>query len=325
MNLKQLVHFQNVATHGCITTAAARGNIAQSALSSQIAALEADLGVQLLFRHARGVTLTPCGKVLLDHARQISAHFEQARREVRDAADVAGEVTIGIPVSMAAVLTLPLLQALEVQFPGAQVHVFEGLTGDLRGWLRSGKIDTGILYGDDQADGLSLTGLAEDELVLFGRVDDVPADRQSISFGDLLRWPIYTTDGEHPVRPLLSKTAKLRHLTLKFGAQINSVGQLKALAREGRGHTILPRVALATEEPTERARIVAIEPAIKLRSYVATKTNPARLVRKVGEILRDVVERLIRSGDWPGACLLPADTLAGNSDRPAPTRRSSEK
>src|SRR4051812_19170239 len=160
MNLKQLVHFQQVASHGCISAAAVRCNIAQSALSSQIAALEADLGVQLLVRHARGVTLTACGEILLDHARQISAHVELARRDVRDAADVAGEVTIGIPVSMAAVLTLPLLQALEAEFLGAQVHVFEGLTGDLRGWLRSDKIDTGILYGNDQADGLTLTALA---------------------------------------------------------------------------------------------------------------------------------------------------------------------
>jgi LysR family transcriptional regulator, nitrogen assimilation regulatory protein len=304
MNLKQLVHFQSVASHGSITTAAARCNIAQSALSSQIAALEADLGVQLLVRHARGVTLTLCGEVLLDHAKQISAHLEKARREVRDAAAVAGEVTIGIPVSMASVLTLPLLQALETEFLGAQVHVFEGLTGDLRGWLRSGKIDTGILYGDDQADGLSLTELAEDELVLFGKVGDEWLGRPSISFDALPRWPIYTTDGEHPVRPLLSKIAKNRRLALQFGAQINSVGQLKALAREGRGHTILPRVALASEGPTESSQILSIEPPIKLRSYIATKTNPSRSVRKVEQVLRQVVQHLIKNNDWPGAVLL---------------------
>src|SRR5271165_3332046 len=93
MNLKQLMYFQSVATHGSITAAAARANIAQSALSSQIAALEADLGVKLLVRHSRGVTLTPSGKVLLERARQISAFLEQARRNVRDAADVTGEIT----------------------------------------------------------------------------------------------------------------------------------------------------------------------------------------------------------------------------------------
>lgn len=310
MNLKQLMHFQSVAAHGCITTAAARCNIAQSALSSQIAALEADLGVQLLVRHARGVSLTPSGEVLLGHAKQISEHFDQARREVRDAAHVSAEVSIGIPVSMAAVLTLPLLQALETEFPGAQVHVFEGLTGDLRGWLRSGKIDTGILYGDDQADGLVLTTLAEDELVLFGKVIDELAGKQTIPFDTLARWPIYTTDGDHPVRPLLSRIAKAHRLTLQFGAQINSVGQLKALAREGRGHTVLPRVALAAEEPTAGARLLTIEPSIKLRSYVATKANPGRLVRRVDQVLRRVVEALVSNGSWPGARLLQADRPA---------------
>jgi LysR family transcriptional regulator, nitrogen assimilation regulatory protein len=302
MNLKQLRYFQSVAAHGCITTAAARANIAQSALSSQVAALEADLGVKLLIRHSRGVTLTRSGEVLLERARQISSFLEQARRDVRDAADVTGEVTIGIPVSMASVLTLPLLQALEERLPRAEVHVFEGLTGDLRGWLRSGKIETGILYGNDQADGLCLSPLAEDELVCFG--DAGADDGSAISFAALAQWPIYTTDGEHPVRPLLDRLAKERGVPLKFGAQINSVSQLKALAREGRGQTILPRVALATELAGSDRQIRSIEPAVKLRSYIATTINPGNRLREVQQILRDVVERLVRIGDWPGATLL---------------------
>jgi LysR family nitrogen assimilation transcriptional regulator len=304
MNLKQLVYFQSVAAHGCITTAAARANIAQSALSSQIAALESDLGVKLLVRHARGVTLTRSGEVLLERARQISSYLEQARRDVRDAADVTGEISIGIPVSMTAVLTLPLLRALEEKLPRAEVHVFEGLTGDLRGWLRSGKIETGILYGDDRADGLSLSPLAEDELVCFGEAGARAGDGSTISFSALAQCPILTTDGEHPVRPLLDRLARERGVLLKFGAQINSVSQLKALAREGRGQTILPRVALATELAEATRQIRSIEPAVKLRSYIATTTNPGNRIREVKQILRDVVERLIRTGDWPGAVML---------------------
>jgi LysR family transcriptional regulator, nitrogen assimilation regulatory protein len=304
MNLKQLAYFQGVAAHGCITTAAARANVAQSALSSQIAALEAELGVQLLVRHSRGVTLTRPGEILLERARQISAFLEQARRDVREAADVTGEITIGIPVSMASVLTLPLLKELEQRLPRAEVHVFEGLTGDLRGWLRSGKVETGILYGDDHADGLCLSPLEEDELVCFGDPVADAGDGSTISFHVLAQWPIYTTDSEHPVRPLLDRLAKERGVSLKFGAQINSVSQLKALAREGRGHTILPRVALAAESATAGRRIRAIEPAIKLRSYVATRLNPDNRTHAVAQILRNVVERLIEKGDWPGAELI---------------------
>lgn len=304
MNLKQLTYFQSVASQGCITTAADHMNVAQSALSHQIASLEADLGVQLLIRHARGVTLTRPGEVLLDHARQIRSHCEQARRDVRDAADIAGEVTIGIPVSMASVLTLPLLQALEDGLPQAQVHVFEGLTGDLRGWLRLGKIETGILYGNEQADGLLLEPLAEDELVLFGKSDGTGDDTSSIAFSALGTFPLYTTDGEHPVRPLLNRLAKQHGVSLQFGAQINSVHQLKALAREGRGYTILPRVALAREAPELSDCLRSIEPSIKLNSYIATMANPSMRAQSVQRILRDVVQRLVHSGDWLGAVML---------------------
>jgi LysR family nitrogen assimilation transcriptional regulator len=182
--------------------------------------------------------------------------------------------------------------------------VFEGLTGDLRSWLRSGKIETGILYGDDQADGLRLSPLAEDELVSFGEAGGDAGDGSTISFTALAQCPIYTTDGDHPVRPLLDRLAKEHGVSLKFGAQINSVSQLKALAREGRGQTILPRVALASEAADAVCRVRSIEPAVKLRSYVATTLNPGKRIREVQQILRDVVERLVRTGEWPGALLL---------------------
>ncbi len=303
MTFKQLLSFHNVASHGCITSAASRGNLAQSALSSQIAALEADLGVQLLVRHSRGVTLTRSGEVLLDHVRHISSCLEQARRDVRDAANIVEEVTIGIPDSMASVLTLPLLKALEEGLPRAQVHVFEGLTGDLKDWLRLGKIETAILYGSDLVEGLCLQPLAEDELVLFGRSEGTETDT-AIPFASLGDYPLYTTDGEQPVRPLLDRLARERGVSLHFGAQINSIHQLKALAREGRGCTVLPWVALANEPHATQDCLHVIDPSIKLRSYVATMPEPGVAVQNVRAILKEVVRKLIDAGGWPGATFL---------------------
>ncbi len=303
MNLKQLLNFQSVASQGCITTAAARANLAQSAMSSQIAALEADFGVQLLVRHSRGVTLTRPGEVLLDHIRHISSRLEQARRDVRDAANISEDVTIGIPDSMASVLTLPLLKALEDALPRARVHVFEGLTGDLRDWLRFGKIETAILYGSDLAEGLCLQPLAEDELVLFGKADGNETNT-AISFSSLGQCPLYTTDGEHPVRPLLDRLAREHGVSLHFGAQINSVHQLKALARQGHGRIVLPWVALANEPHDARDSLRTIDPPIKLRSYIATMVEPSVTVQNVRVILKEVVRKLIVAGSWPGATLL---------------------
>jgi DNA-binding transcriptional LysR family regulator len=75
----QLRYFVTVADEGQITRAARRLNVAQPALSHAIAQLESELGLELLERHPRGVTLTPAGKEF----------YEKARVAVAAAADAA--------------------------------------------------------------------------------------------------------------------------------------------------------------------------------------------------------------------------------------------
>jgi DNA-binding transcriptional LysR family regulator len=73
-----LAYFVAVAEDGQITSAARRLHIAQPALSQAIAQLEADLGVELLHRHARGVSLTPAGEAFLVKARNAIAAWSEA-------------------------------------------------------------------------------------------------------------------------------------------------------------------------------------------------------------------------------------------------------
>src|SRR6478752_5993992 len=85
MELRHLRYFVAVAEEGSVLNAAqGRLNTSQPSLSRQIRDLEADVGVKLLERQARGVTLTAAGAVFLDHARlallQVDAAIEGARR-----------------------------------------------------------------------------------------------------------------------------------------------------------------------------------------------------------------------------------------------------
>src|SRR5438477_1223202 len=85
MELRHLRYFVAVAEEGSLLTAAERRlHTSQPSLSRQIRDLEAEIGVQLLERQARGVTLTAAGRVFLDHARlallQVEAATEGARR-----------------------------------------------------------------------------------------------------------------------------------------------------------------------------------------------------------------------------------------------------
>ena len=97
MELRHLRYFIAVAEEGSVTNAAERRlHTSQPSLSRQMRELEMEVGATLLDRKARGVALTPAGRVFLDHARlallQVEAAAEAARRTERPAkpAFVAG-------------------------------------------------------------------------------------------------------------------------------------------------------------------------------------------------------------------------------------------
>jgi DNA-binding transcriptional LysR family regulator len=78
LRLEQLRYFATVAEEGQITRAARRLHIAQPALSQAISQLEAELGIELLERHPRGVTLTPSGERFLEKASAALAATNEA-------------------------------------------------------------------------------------------------------------------------------------------------------------------------------------------------------------------------------------------------------
>src|SRR5277367_6705442 len=90
MELRHLRYFVAIAETGSLTTAAEqRLHTAQPSLSRQIRDLEAEVGVQLLIRNARGVELTGAGRVFLDHARLSLTQAEAAIQAARQAAHPA--------------------------------------------------------------------------------------------------------------------------------------------------------------------------------------------------------------------------------------------
>ncbi len=92
----QLQYFVTVAEEGQMTRAARRLHLAQPALSQAIAQLEAELGLELLTRHARGVTLTAAGEIFLAKARvALAADIDAAATAQSLARAATGTLEIG--------------------------------------------------------------------------------------------------------------------------------------------------------------------------------------------------------------------------------------
>jgi DNA-binding transcriptional LysR family regulator len=114
VRLRQLEYFIAVAEHGAITKAAAALFVAQPSLSSQITALEHEIGGPLLDRLPRGIRLTPAGREFLMEARATVAAADRARRRARSVLDAtSGEFDLATVLSVAAGV-LPLLPSSRI-------------------------------------------------------------------------------------------------------------------------------------------------------------------------------------------------------------------
>lgn len=149
-DLRQLRYFIAVAEELSFTRAALRLHLSQPPLSQQIRSLEQDLGVQLLERTKRHVSLTEPGRVFLEQARQILAKAEEARSQVvASAAGYSGQLRLAYTVSVSFHPALPqaLLRFGQVA-PNVRLKLSEMYTEPQLVALLSGEIDVGFVRSD---------------------------------------------------------------------------------------------------------------------------------------------------------------------------------
>jgi DNA-binding transcriptional LysR family regulator len=146
MDTQLLEIFREVAKQGSISGAARRLAYTQSAVSRQVSALEADLGVRLFDRRARGVQLTEHGRCLLEHADSVLARVELARRDL-EALDrlERGRLRIGAFTTATAVLLPRAMAAFTSEWPDVALSLVEGITERLLARLETDDADLAVI------------------------------------------------------------------------------------------------------------------------------------------------------------------------------------
>jgi DNA-binding transcriptional LysR family regulator len=146
MQIELLSVFQAVARHGSITSAATALGYTQSAVSRQIAVLEAELATQLFDRQPRGVALTEEGRTLLPHAEAILDRLSVARRDLAALRNLdGGRLRIGAFPTAVAALVPRALAAFRNAHSGVDLSLVEGRTPALLERLLSGDADVAVV------------------------------------------------------------------------------------------------------------------------------------------------------------------------------------
>jgi DNA-binding transcriptional LysR family regulator len=165
MDLTRMRYFVVLAEELHFGRAALRLNIVQPAISQQTRQLEKELGVRLLDRSSRQVSLTDAGKVFLVEARRVLQQADMARKLARDAAEgVAGELAIGF-VDNAIWAVLPgIVREFRARFPLVKLDLKQMSRRPQVEALESGELDIGIMPGPVQQVSLIAQPLLEAQL-----------------------------------------------------------------------------------------------------------------------------------------------------------------
>ncbi|TCT07839.1 LysR family transcriptional regulator [Aquabacter spiritensis] len=295
MDLRQLKYFVHVAKLCSFTKAARQLNVAQPSLSRQIRALEEEFGVMLLDRDTHGVRPTEAGLRLLEMSDYLLRHAEQLRNVVRSpVTEPAGNVVIGLLPSIAYLVAPNLVARLRRDYPRIKLRIVEAIGAFLLDWLLLGRIDLAVVTNSQRTRGIIETEVAEQEMVLVGRLTDIAGFPDPVPLDDLLDVPLLVTNG---FRSVIEPFAEAAGRRLTFDMELDSLPIIKGMILKGNGMSILPYGCVHQERVESRMHIRRIaDSGMRLRFKLA-KTEikpPSGAAAVVERILAEEIRRIPR-------------------------------
>lgn len=194
MTLTQLEIFSLVAELRGFTSAASRLGITQSAVSHAIKALEQELGVELIHRHASQFELSDIGQQLLLRARTLLGVAATMHQEAADARGMKrGTLRIGSFGPSSSMKLLPAILAdYRVRYPGIEVHIDEGPDRQVLQWLDERRIDVGFVVLPQER--FDTVALLQDQLVAVLAAEHPLAAKAALNLEELCHDPFVLTE-----------------------------------------------------------------------------------------------------------------------------------
>ena len=269
-------------------------DIAQPALSRQVRLLEVELRQTLLVRNGRGAVPTEAGKTLLEHARGILHQVQRARDDLgRLRGGLSGRVAVGLPSSVARVLTVPLTRAFRQAMPEARLSISEGLSQGLEAGLTSGRLDIAMLYNAQSSRELEAQALLDEDLLLVrARPPGLPEDPPPgpLPLVDLARVPLVIPTRPNAIRMHVESALAGVGARPEVALEIDGVTAILDLVRDGAGCAVLSRNALLhSPRPGEFTAQPIGAPPLRIRLSLATSAN--RPATPVQEATLDLIRK----------------------------------
>jgi DNA-binding transcriptional LysR family regulator len=241
LDLTSLQLFVAVCETGSIGRAAEREGIAASAVSKRLSDLEGVLETPLLYRHARGVDLTPAGETLLHHARGMLFGLDKMQGELSEYAQgVRGHVRLHANIS-AIVQFLPEdLATFLARHNQVKLDLEERLSTEVIRAVQEGEADIGICHPQLNARGLQSRAYKHDRLVLVVPASHRFAGREGIRFAETLDEDHVGLHGTSAIYLAMRRAAAEAGQSIRLRFRVTGLDAMCRMVHNGLGVGLAP-------------------------------------------------------------------------------------
>jgi LysR family carnitine catabolism transcriptional activator len=292
--LRELEAFLGVAHFGSFTGAARSLNMSQPALTVRIRHLEEALGVRLLDRTTRSVSLTQAGREFLPVVERVLGEINAVAMNARDLSGRRrGLVTIATLPSIAAALLPATIGAFKARHPGVMVRIRDGVAQRVTTLVKSGEADFGIGSPTKRDSDLRLTRLMTDAVSVVFPHGHPLERRDTIVVEDLVTLPLILMDTEHSVRILIERAFDAIGAAVIPAYEASYVPTALGLVKAGLGVAILAFSA-GEQAAIHELRIRAIEHPMLVR-HISLIESASRSLSPAAQQMADAVRETCRS------------------------------
>ena len=288
-DLVDIGQFRHVVEAGSITHGAERANLALAAASTRIRNMEESLGAALLVRGRHGVTATPAGRTLLQHARAILAEAERLRENLGAyAGGLAGQVKLLSNTNALTEFIPEALSAFLAAHPQVSVDLEERLSDEIVGLIAEGVGDIGIVAGTVDTGRLQTFPFRSDRFVLVVPQSHALAAQPAIGFADVLDHDFVGLDRASALQRFLADKAGRVGRPLKLRVQLRSFDAVCRMVECNVGLGIVP-------ETTARRALRGTAIAVVALTDAWAERNLTVCIRSVDDLppyARQLVEHL---------------------------------
>jgi LysR family transcriptional activator of glutamate synthase operon len=244
MELRQLRYLVALAEELNFTRAAAGEHVAQPALSQQIRRLEDEIGLALVHRTTRSVSLTDAGELLVVRARRILAELEAITVEMQAVRGLdTGHVTIGAMHTMGPIDLSLVLALFHDLYPNVALTVREQSSEEMAEMLRVDELDLAFLSVTERIESheLGLRQLISEELVVLLPPSHALRAAEEVRMAQLADEPFISFREGARLRELLFAAGRQAGFEPRVTLESNESGRVRRLVARGLGVAILPR------------------------------------------------------------------------------------